>query len=119
MASKEDLYVSIYPGLYRRSKLNVLTGQADLLNVLRHINNLKVLARQKRDLKLALHRNFSTVLSMSESIKEKLPEVKSPKISKLELPKMIEVKENIDYSKRDEIDEELTKIQEKLRELNG
>jgi hypothetical protein len=58
---------------------------------------------------------------MSESIEEKLPEVKAPKTVKTRIPEMIEVKEKIEYSnsKRDEIDDELMKIQEKLRELNG
>jgi len=119
MASKEDLYISINPESYKQSKLGVLTGQADLLTSLKHLHNLKVLARQRRDLKLALHRSFSTILSMSESIREKLPNVRSPKIAKPEIPEMIEIKKKVDYSKRDEIDEELMKIQEKLRELNG
>jgi hypothetical protein len=119
MASKEDLYVSIQPEPYRVSKLNVLTGQADLLNSLKHLQNLKVLARQKRDLKLSLHRNISTVLTMIESIKSKFPEVKSPKLPKVEKTEVVEVKKKVDYSKHDEIDDELMRINEKLRQLNG
>lgn len=118
MASNQDLYVSIQPDPYRYSKSNVLSSQADLLTTLKHLHNLKVLSRQKRDLKIILRRHLSTVISLMDSISDKMPEVKTPK-TKVEKYGVTEMKIKTDYAKRDEIDKELMNIQEKLRQLNG
>lgn len=117
MASKEELYISISPNSYRSNKSHLLTSQADLLITLKRLHNLTILARQKHDLKKKLSKLLSSTLSELESLQEKLPTPKLPKsVQKVEEVRK-EKKEN--FSKRNEIDEELKKIQEKLRQLNA
>lgn len=119
MASKEELYVSVSPEEYKLAKLNILTSQADLLTTLKHMHSLKVLARQKHDLKIRLSRLFEKVLSDVDSIKEKMPLPKLPKSVQKEIePEIFAEKTKTDSVKHDEIDKELKAIQEKLRELN-
>lgn len=118
MASKEELFVSVSPEAYRLNKSNVLMSQADLLATLKRLHNLKVLARQKQDLKNRLHKLFSIVSSDIEALQNKMP---TPKIPKSIQKDDEEVKEKTkeSFAKRDEIEDELKAIQEKLRELNS
>jgi hypothetical protein len=117
MASKEELFVSLSPSSYRMGKSGALGGQADLLEVLKHLHNLKVLSRQKQDLKKRLHKLLASTIIEIDSIQDKIPTARVPKA--VQKPADSEVEPKKDFSKRDDIEEELTKIQEKLRELNG
>lgn len=117
MASKEELFVSISPSAYRQNKSNILKSQADLLQSLKRLHTLKVLARQKHDFKKRLNKLLSSTTTEVDSIQNKMPTPKVPKtIQKQEEP-TTKVKES--FAKRDDIEEELKLIQEKLRELNG
>jgi len=117
MASKEELFISISPNNYRQNKSSVLKNQADLLQSLKRINNLKVLARQKHDLKKRLNRLLSSTISETDLIQDKMPTPKVPKtIQKNETQ---ETKPSQSFSKHDDIEDELKLIQEKLRELNS
>jgi len=120
MASEEELYISITPDIYRTNKLNILTNQADLLSTLKRLQNLKVLARQKRDLKQKILRHLTTILSSIEGIQKGMPTPKVPKIIKKrkEESEMTEEAEE-PFTRRAEIEEELRIIQQKLKELNG
>ena len=117
MASKEELFVSISPETYRINKSNILMSQADLLITLKRLHNLKVLARQKQDLKKRLHKLFAMVSSDIDSIQDKMPTPKIPKSVHKEEEPTPKIKES--FAKRDDIEDELKLIQEKLRELNG
>lgn len=117
MASKEELFISINPEFYRSNKSNILMSQADLLITLKRIHNLKVLARQKQDLKKRLHKLFSSTLSEIDSLQDKMPTPKMPKAIKRD--EKIDERPKRDFSKRDDIEDELKLIQEKLRQLNG
>jgi|TARA_B100001964_G_scaffold241930_1_gene315463 chaperonin cofactor prefoldin len=115
MASKEELYVSFSPDSYKSNKSNLLMSQADLLATLKRLHHLKILARQKQDLKKKLYKLFSSTLSEIDSIQDNMPTPKVPKtVQKSDEPK---VKES--FTKRDDIEDELKAIQEKLRELNS
>jgi hypothetical protein len=116
MASKEDIYVSIVPENYRASKSNVLGGQADLLNIMKHQHNLKVLARRKNELKIKLHKLLEGVSKNVDSLQDKIPTSKLPKAMKHEAP----IEEDAEtFNAREGIENELKTIQEKLRVLNG
>jgi len=120
MVSEKEIYVLINPNPYRTNKSNILTTQSDLLNTLKRLQNLKVLARQKNDLKKKILKHIITIQNNIESIQKEIPTTKIPKIlqsKKDESEDLIEV--NKSFSKRDEIEEELITIQEKLRELNS
>ena len=79
-------------------------SQADLLTTLKRLHHLKILARQKQDLKKKLYKLFASTLSEIDSVQGNMPTPKVPKVVK---------------TKRDDIEDELLAIQEKLRELNS
>ena len=116
MATKEELFISYSPENYRAGKSNVLMSQADSLTTLKRFHNLKVLARQKHDLKKRLHKLFASVSTEIDSIQDKMPTPKVPKTIKPEEPKE-KIKES--FPKRDDIEYELKQIQEKLQQLNS
>ena len=68
MASENEIYISINPDSYKTNKLNILTNQADLLNTLKRLQNLKVLARRKNDLKKKILRHLTTILNNVDTI---------------------------------------------------
>jgi hypothetical protein len=119
MANKEELYVSISPQLYRTNKSSMLRGQADLLETLKRLHNLKVLEKQKNDLKKILHRLFASLAVDVNSIQNKMPKPKIPKM--MEKPKEPSVKAKVkdSFPEQSGIEDELRSIQEKLRELNS
>jgi len=118
MADKDELYFSITQDKYRENKSALLSSQADLLKALKHLHGLRVLARQKADLKVRLHKLFESALKNTEILQGKMPTPKVPKSVHKEEPKE-EEPEVFSSVKRDDIEDELRAIQEKLRELNG
>ena len=121
MASEEELFISINPDSYRTNKLNILTNQADLLSTLKRLQNLKVLARRKNDLKKKILRQLITVKNSTAAIQKEIPTPQVPRIVKQREEELREEPEEVQeqFTKRAEIDNELMIIQEKLRELNG
>jgi len=120
MASEEEIYISINPESYRENKLHILTNQADLLSTLKRLQNLKVLARRKNDLKKKILRKLVTTLNSLEAIQKGIPTPKVPKIIQKREEELKETEKIEDpFTKREEIEEELITIQEKLRELNS
>mgnify|MGYP000597364157 CR=1 FL=1 len=117
MATKEELYVSISPDIYRVNKSNVLMSQADFLGTLKKLHNLKVLERQKQELRKKLYKLFTLVLSEINLIQRKMPTPDVPKTVHLE--KKLKTKGMESFPRRDNIEEELKIIQKKLRELNS
>jgi uncharacterized membrane protein YgaE (UPF0421/DUF939 family) len=122
MATEQDLFVSISPQTYRRGKSLILTSQADLLQSLKHLNSLRVLSRQKSDLKKQLHALASSTLTQINSIQTKIPAPQIPKSAYKNNHKTNltpSPKEDKTFSKRNSIEEELRLIQAKLKELNS
>ena len=117
MATKEELYVQISPNSYRTNKSNILMSQADFLSIMKRLYNLKVLARQKQDLKKELHKLAVSILSEIDSIQIRMPTPKIPKTIHKEEVGKVAVKK--DFSKYKDIEEELKLVQQKLKELNS
>ena len=117
MASKEELFISITPNSYRENKSNILKSQADLLHSLKRLHNLKIIAQQKTELKEILKKILSSTTSKIDLIQSKMPTPEIPRIIQKHKTHGTESKEL--FSERDDIEEELKLIQEKLRELNG
>lgn len=111
--------------MYRRDKSLTLMSQLYLLQTLKHLQNLKVLSRQKRDLKKRFRKILSSLLSDINSIQNKMPTPEVPEIIKkhehLQInPKIVsDPKPKGVFSRREKIDEELRLIQSKLKELNS
>ncbi|MDH3353082.1 MAG: hypothetical protein OEL87_01420 [Nanoarchaeota archaeon] len=117
MVTKEELYISISPDFYRVNKSNILMNQADLLETLKRFHHLTVLARQKHDLKKRLQKLLASTISDIDSIQNKMPEPKLPRIIQKSREPSVKIKES--FSGRDDIEDELRLIHEKLRELNS
>jgi hypothetical protein len=121
MATSEELFISVNPQLYLKSKSSTLMSQAELLHILKRIQNLKVLSRQKSDLRKTLLGLISSMSLGVNSIQSKIPTIEIPKTIPKKtkpIPKE-EPKKPKTPTKRDEIEEELILIQAKLRELNS
>ena len=117
MASEEELFISINPSTYRENKSNILKSQANLLQSLKRLHNLQVITRQKKDFKERLNKLLLTTISKIDLIQNKMPTPKIPRtIKKYEIQ---EGKSKELFSKRNDIEEELKLIQEKLKELNS
>lgn len=117
MVTTEELYISLSPESYKINKSNVLICQASLLEILKRLHKLKVLSRQKKDLKISLYKLISSTLSEIDSIQGKMPTPAIPKgVHKSNEPKP---KSKEAFSMRDDIEDELRLIQKKLRELNS
>lgn len=124
MASKEELFVSVTQASYKKDKHNILTSQADLLNVLKRLQNMKVLARRKNDLKIKIRKHLATVEKNIREIQKGIPTSKLP--NNFQPKEVIRIEKQVQqekiqesFSKRAEIEGELMTIQEKLRQLNG
>ena len=117
MVTKEELYISFNPEDYKTNKSNILMCRANLLETLKRLHNLKVLSKQKRDLKIKLHKLLTSVLSEIDSVENKMPTPKIPKEIKISNEPKSKLKES--FSGHEGIEEELRLIQEKLRELNS
>ena len=125
MASEEELYISVDSDAYRKSKLNVLTNQLDLLNTLKRLQNLKVLSRRKEDLKKRVLRCISVIKNHLDSIDKAVPTPNIPRVVKKREEEIKEIKDpeaaaKVTHAaqKRAEIEDELLTIHEKLRQLN-
>ena len=117
MASKEELYISLTPEVYRLNKSQVLSGQADLLKTLKHLYNLKVISKQKAELKIRLRRLLLNTLKDIETIKNVTPSSKIPKVVRHVEKKVSEI--SFKHSPKDSINAELKEIQKKLNALNS
>ena len=116
MANKEELYISFTPESYKLNKSHILNCKADLLKTLKHLYHLKVISKQKAELKVHLHRLLSNTLKDIENLKEIIPSPKIPKTVRSEEEKVQETP----YlpSPKESIDKELKEIQKKLNALN-
>ncbi|NPE26867.1 hypothetical protein HNV12_02600 [Methanococcoides sp. SA1] len=114
---KEEIYVSITPSMYRQNKSNILLSQADLLQSMKKLQNLRILSVQKHELKKELKKLMSSMLLQTKSLKDKMPKLKIPK--KMISHERDSVGQKAPSAKKMEIDEELSTIREKLRELNS
>jgi len=118
MATKEELYISVSPQNYRSNKSSVLMSQADSLTILKRLHNLKVLARQKHDLKKRLHKLLESVSTTVGNMQEKMPTTKMPKEMKSKEQIIKRPKKEMS-AKSSVIEDELMQIQEKLKQLNS
>lgn len=117
---KEEIYISIRPDIYREQKSNILHSQASLLQSMKRLQNLRVLSRQKNELKIELKKLLSSITKHTETLKEKMPIPKIPKTLQHHEEKTSPAKiKKASTQKNLEIDEELQLINEKLRQLNS
>lgn len=125
MATEEELYISISSKDYVMDKSAILMSQASLLHALKRLHNIKILARQRHDLKERLYRLSTSILNEISSIQTKMPSPEVPKtIKKESFETKSDFKQKKEYKpireeREDEIENELRNIQAKLRELNS
>ena len=119
----QQVYVSFQPHEYKQNKINILNSQADILQIIKNIQNIKILEQEETEIKTELHKLFSQLNKNLAIFQKKLP---NPIIPKAALPpqpkrktkKISKTKQPISQHDRD-LDSELQEIQAKLAELNG
>jgi hypothetical protein len=117
MAEKKQLYVAIDPQEYRVNKTNILQSKADIIKIIKHLQELKKIKTEESKLKNRLHQLFDSVKKTLKKIEGKIPTPSIPKSVKESL-EAIEVQ--LDKPKKDSsIDIELEEIKRKLSELNS
>jgi hypothetical protein len=123
MEQDNSLYVSVDLNSYKASKTNLLKSQALILNLIKHLNNIKNISSEKSSEKIRLYTLFFSMSRNLEKIKKLIPKPHIPK----SIREKHETKQEIRAEKRKkqehelknkEIDEELKEIQEKLKALN-
>ncbi len=96
-------------------------SQVELLHSLKHLQNLKVLSRQKNDLRRKFHKLLSSIIRQVDALQAKLPTPQLPetiqKHEELRLESPSKIRK--EFPKRDAIEEELMQIQAKLQALNN
>lgn len=130
MAKSSELFISVPPQMYLESKSSVLMSQAELLQMLKRLQNLRVLSRRKNDLKKNLHTLIGSITKGINLIQKDMPSSTLPKIilkhekerekeNKKEKAPEVSPKTKKPLSKRDIIEEELKLINAKLKALNS
>jgi predicted alpha/beta superfamily hydrolase len=122
--TKEKVYVSLSPSIYKESKALLLESQISLLNSVKILENLKELRRRKADLKMELERQIYFLLRRIDSLRKEVPKTQSVNLSsgikefdeyEIEKPKKVR---QVDQRKLT-IEQELLEVREKLRQLTG
>jgi len=123
--AKQDLYVSILQDSYRENKQEILNTELALLNILKHLEKIRQIRREKFALKMQLKQQIASVLERVNKLKAEIPEVPAERHAVHE--KHIKIKEimrekHVDKEsdkKMMEIERGLREINEKLRKLNS
>ena len=126
MANQQPVYISIDSYQYKKNKVNLLSSQADLINSMKRLENIKILRAGKSQAKKQLYILFGALSKNIEKIQNKLPEPKIPNQHKTKIPhiKIPETEEtnfskNIEQERQRDLDLELSEIKAKLRKLNS
>jgi murein L,D-transpeptidase YcbB/YkuD len=71
---KGEFYHSLDPEAYKRNKVEFLNTQVQVLDLTKRINTLRVLRKQKKELKKQLLKSAAVIKSDLDIIEEKFPE---------------------------------------------
>jgi len=122
MASKKELYLSLDSQSYRGGKSSILLGEESLIMSLKYLNNLRILSKQKNDIRKKLKKLLTEIISEIDNLETRIPAPEIPLISKEEknLEKKKQKKKQKEViTKKNPLEEELKLIREKLRILNN
>lgn len=113
--------------LYRKAKQSILKTQEELVLSTGHLNELKLINKEKGKLKIRLHELFERVSKNIETLEKQMPKPKIPKflqdkttktINRTRVSSSIDLGQDEYYNKHQSIEKELLEIREKLRKLN-
>ena len=122
----QQVYVSFQPQEYKQNKINILNSQADIIQIIKNIQNIKILKQEETEIKTELHELFFQLNKNLAIFQKKLPNPiipkaalpPKPKKTKPKTKKISKTKQPISQHERD-LDAELQEIQAKLAGLNG
>jgi len=118
MAKTNELYVSFESDEYKNGKTDVLQSQAELLKVMKYLENFKMFRIEEKRLKIKLRQLFEEVAICLEKLGDQLPNPSIPKNLKEKSANIKLEEDGEEHSTRyNEIDAELKEIHEKLRAL--
>ena len=117
MVKQKEIYISFDLQEYKQSKSYILQSEVDLLNSIKHLQNLREIIAEKNKEKILLHNLLASLIENLEKLDSKMPNLNIPKsIQKTsESTKILPEHEK----KNIEIEKELIEIQRKLKELNS
>ncbi len=117
----ESVYISVNRESHKENKRRILSAQESLLHSLKLLHNLQVLSRQKNDLKIRLQKSIVSIHGMIDLMILKIPNPEVPKKITTNNLKSSEINsEHKDIKlKRQDIEDELLLIREKLNALNS
>lgn len=122
---KDDIYVSFDRIIYKQSRSSLLNMQIDLLNSEKHLEKIKQIRQRKSKLKSNLFLLFTKVINHLDKLEKSMPDDKIPKSikNKMNEPQIetsLHQEPQIEKSpEENELDQELIRIQEKLKQLNN
>lgn len=123
MTNENLIHVKLEAEEELEGKKDILTLQADLLQLRKIINKYNSLRQEELKLKLKLHQKIKTLLTNMNKLQTSLPKIKIqdlPHHEEKNLPDSIKLREKIKSQKNQTgLDKELAEIQERLRELSG
>ena len=117
MSGQEDVYVSFEAKEYLDSKAEVLKIHMGVLNFIKKVQGLGELRELKVKQRGLLKRKISEFGQNLDRFESCLPEPSVPKKSKIKVETEGWKELDIEKPKRNEIDEELAEIQERLKLL--
>jgi vacuolar-type H+-ATPase subunit I/STV1 len=125
---KQDLYVSISPEDYKENKQELLNTEIALLNVLKHLEIIRQIRREKAALKMLLKEQIDSAIERVAKLRAELPEIPAEKHFHGIHEKHMRIKEIIKESshaereserKFEQIEKELLEINSRLKVLNS
>ncbi len=114
MKDKSDLYLSVPFNEYKLGKSLVLHSHIELLNVMKSMEKLREIKREKNILKLRLHKTLGEIKNKIDKVEKDLPHLK---ITKPPTPQKPRAEPR--FPKEEVIEKELIDVKEKLKELTS
>ena len=109
------IHVKFEPDESLIAKKELLELQISILNILKVLRNYSQIRKEELKTKIKLNQKIGEVLANLVKIKEELPKSQLPETMKRKTEIQEKVEENKVYSK--DLEQELQRIKEKLREL--
>ena len=120
MKKDNGLYISFDYPEYKKGKGDLLKLQIDLLNCIKHLQNLKQIKQEKSKLKFELNRVFLSLSHDLDVFEEGMPQPVIPRnLFKHEHETAPIDEESHEDRKMKSIEHELEEINAKLRKLNA
>lgn len=124
MATDNQIYVSFERDDYKIHKSTLLKAKSDVIKLQKRILTLRAIRSQKKRNHAILEKIMQVIEMSCTKLDERLPEFRMPSELKVKVEKVekkVQINGKIDKKKlpEDYLEDELTEINKKLKELNS